>query len=241
MKARIGILPKYLELTPETKRLATEHITNGASKDTEFAHYINTLTNPGIGYRYDGSHLDDSGLKQRRALDSHMSHKPLNIFYHREKCLQAFRHIGLDVRGGIASIDRTRCQTKANHTSFLTDSILVTDAAKARKYVNIGVHVKAISLMHDIPKTLEEAVKHYALFLYLNKNGFRTVKEIENEIENCRLAASISENERIWELEREKFKLKVRDQYRGVVAEMVMEEEVRSLPIPPSSSTFMIY
>lgn len=41
----------------------------------------------------------------------------------------------------------------------------------------------------------------------------------------------------VWELRREKFILTVRDRYREVVAEMVMEEKVRSTSFPFSRST----
>jgi hypothetical protein len=155
-----------------------------------------------------------------------MGHDPLSIFFHRDKCLQAFRHIGLDIRGGIANIDRIRHYSK---TGFGTASILVMDADKARRYVNIGVHVDAMSLMHENPTTLEEAVKNYALLLELTKEKFRTPKKIDQEIEDILPFDCTERDEIVWELRREKFILMVRDQYREVVAEMAMEEVVRSI------------
>lgn len=86
------------------------------------------------------------------------------------------------MRGGITGIDRIRVGSIIQQSGFSTASILVTDAEKARRYVNIGVHLDAISLMHEIPKSLEEAVKNYALLLQLTKGGFRTLKEIDEEI-----------------------------------------------------------
>jgi hypothetical protein len=213
-------------LTSETKRLAREYIEDGTNEDIAFAYYIYTLVNPTIGIIYDVSDQEEVQRRKCHAIEDPMVHDPLSVFFHREQCLQAFRHIGLDICGGIATIDRVR---HYSNTGFNTTSILVTDADKARRYVNIGVHVDAMSLMHEKPKTLEEAVKNYALLLELTKEKFRTPKKIDQEIEDLLPFGCTERDEIVWELRREKFILKVRDRYREVVAEMAMEEMVRSI------------
>jgi hypothetical protein len=218
-------------LTSETKRLAREYIEEGANEDLAFAYYIYTLVNPTSGFMYDASDQDEVQLRKHHALEDLMVHDPLSVFVYREKCLQAFRWIGLDIRGGFANIDRLIRYSK---TGFGTASILVTDAERARKYANIGVHVDAMSLMHEYPKTFEEAVKNYALLLELTKENFRTPRKIDQEIEDLLPFVCTERDEIVWGLRREKFVLKVRDQYREVVAEMAMEEKVRSVSFPLS-------
>jgi hypothetical protein len=81
--------------------------------------------------------------------------------------------------------------------------------------------------MHQNPTTLEEAVNAYSLILSPtspNNESPRTVKEIDKEISEA------TDTDLIWELNREKFILDVRDRYREVVADMVMEEKVCLLP-----------
>jgi hypothetical protein len=100
-------------------------------------------------------------------------------------------------------------------------AFIVTNPEKARKYINIGIEVNTTTLMHQNPTTIEEAVNNYSLILSLtspNNESPRTVKEIDKDI------SETTDTDKIWELKREKFILDVRDRYREVMMDMVMEK-----------------
>jgi hypothetical protein len=106
-------------------------------------------------------------------------------------------------------------------------AFIVTTPEKVRKYINIGIEVNATTLMHQNPTTIEEAVNNYSLILSLtspNNESPRTAKEIDKDI------SETTDTDKIWELKREKFILDVRDRYREVMMDMVMEEKVWFLP-----------
>lgn len=84
--------------------------------------------------------------------------------------------------------------------------------------------------MHRNPSTLEEAVQDYAQILALTNppnESLRTTKEIDAEMDKAEGLGLFEyglDEDLIWELKREKFILQVRDRYREVMADMVMEE-----------------
>ena len=151
-------------------------------------------------------------------------------FLFREKTIEALQHVSLDIRGGILQLHRLRksiVNEKAVGAGCPTHALIVTNSEKARKYINIGVEVNATTLMHQNPTTLEEAVNNYSLILSLtspNNESPRTAKEIDKDI------SETTDTDEIWELKREKFILDVRDRYREVMMDMVMEEKVWLLP-----------
>lgn len=97
-------------------------------------------------------------------------------------------------------------------------SVLVKDPAKARKYVNIGTKLEPPTPAY--PTTLKEAARLYAHICELvdAKDGTAmTTKEIEKKVEES------EDEEEIWDLKREKFRIEIREQYHDMLLEMAHE------------------
>jgi hypothetical protein len=220
-----------VELTSEAKCIAKEFGTFSAGIKDNFAHYLLHLADC-RPYQYwlqeKYANEEEVDKRQNSVIGAHTMTR--TQFFHREKTIEALQHIGLDFRGGLVRLHRLRnniIYAKLPCAGFPMQALIVTDPEKARRYINIGVEVNATTLMHQNPTTLEEAVNAYSLILSLtspNNESPRTVKGISEEISEA------TDTDLIWELKREKFILDVRDRYREVVADMVMEEKVCLLP-----------
>jgi len=92
--------------------------------------------------------------------------------------------------------------------------IRVIDAEKARKYVNIGVHLTTDIPEH--PSTLEEAVSSYAKILELVGDG-PAGKDIDRQI------LGTEDELKLWGLKRGKFRLEIKEKYRAAVIDTARE------------------
>jgi hypothetical protein len=220
-----------VELTSEAKCIAKEFGTFSAGIKDSFAHYLLYLADcHPYEYWVREKYFDKEEVDERRKAVIGLHTMTRTQFVHREKTIEALQHIGFDFRGGLVRLHKMReniIYAKLPCAGFPTQALIVTNPEKARRYINIGVEVNATTLMQQNPTTLEEAVNAYSLILSLtspNNESPRTVKEIDKEI------SEDTDTDLIWELKREKFILDVRDRYREVVADMVMEEKVCLLP-----------
>ena len=220
-----------MKLTSEAKCIAKEFGTFSAGIKDNFAHYLFHLADC-RPYEYwlqeSYANKEEVDKRQNSVIGAHTMTR--TQFLHREKTIEALQHIGLDFRGGLVRLHSLRkniVYAKLPCAGCPTQALTVTNPEKARRYINIGVEVNATTLMHQNPTTLEEAVNAYSLILSLtspNNESLRRVKEIDKDI------SETTDMELIWELKREKFILDVRDRYREVVTDMVMEEKVCLLP-----------
>lgn len=120
-------------------------------------------------------------------------------------CMEALHNVGLDFKGDFVHFRRTIEKAWIEYSPLPTSNIIVKDVETASKFVNLGLMLESATPPN--PTTLKEAAKYYTLVCDLvddPKGNDPTMTELEKKIEE-----SNDENE-IWGLEREKFRMKIK-------------------------------
>jgi len=236
------ILPKYLELRPEAK--IPEGFYNVEFTGSEpFVTYLDWLTDMRevtIYFEHENQEQADAAEKAWKTfnLDNEIpeADRSKSRYLFRLKALEALQHVGLGFRGGLPalykSIDIELNTAPSGERHFTTTLIIVDDPEKARKYFNIGIHLPELP---TYPSTLEEAVDTYAKLCVLVPDDM-TIKELEKMIEEA------EDEQEIWALKRERFRLETKEKYRKVVINMAreiwLEDEVRYLLMFSTTTMF---
>lgn len=138
-------------------------------------------------------------------------------FVHRLKCLKTLRLVGLDVHGGLASLQKAFEQRTTSHPRHPMANLRVVDPEKARQYIKIGVHIGTNIPEH--PSTLQEAADPFA-----EVSGLVQTTEMVPNLEE-KIAASKDDVEK-WTQKREVFRIKTKERYRQVLLDMAQEERL---------------
>jgi hypothetical protein len=154
--------------------------------------------------------------KSRRTLEVILGPLPVTEHMHCREMLKVLRSIGLDIRGGLEYLIPTyrwvNC-TKAR--SFPMSNILVTDAEKARKFINLGEHIGDDIAEH--PSTLLKAAAAFALVSDLVTEK-RSCEDLSIALRECQ------DEMAIWVGKRILFRLQTRERYRQILLDMAREE-----------------
>ncbi|KAF1840177.1 uncharacterized protein K460DRAFT_399180 [Cucurbitaria berberidis CBS 394.84] len=135
----------------------------------------------------------------------------LASYIHYKHMLEALRYVGLDYRSSLIGFIAACVRFKR----LYTQGMLVQDAEKARKYVNIGVHIGTDISEH--PNTLKEAAVAFAKVSTL-VSDLTDVETRESIIENCH-------NDKYrWALKREIFWIQTKERYRQALLDLAREE-----------------
>ena len=149
-----------------------------------------------------------------------------DVYHHYNRCLLSLQHIGLDNKGGAKRLAQIKEECNATKELFPTAAIKVVDAAKASKYVNLGLHLTSDVSFAAPPGTLAQAADNYQKVARLvnAEGGERETTSIDAL--NQKIAST--ENEiLIWEYEREKFRLQTEQTYKRALIDMALREKAR--------------
>ncbi|KAF2251653.1 hypothetical protein BU26DRAFT_561466 [Trematosphaeria pertusa] len=141
--------------------------------------------------------------------------------------LAALQYIGLDVHGGLERLVRVKLNCEEKKKAFPMTCIAVVDPGKARRYVNIGVHLGPDSPLRKPPATLEHAVRNYTKISDLVDPFNRVPGNADDRKMDEMIERSIGMGQRShlnWEFERMKFRLQVRKEYREVLIDQAVKE-----------------
>tara|TARA_R110002003_G_scaffold37_13_gene2208 strand:+ start:15332 stop:16054 length:723 start_codon:yes stop_codon:yes gene_type:complete len=214
-----GILPQYLEILPWAKHTPFQQIIDSTNEEAMAIFYLNTLVQPSTNVIFleDRNIIDESMRSMWRDARASSSMKGSDIacFVLRHKSYEALKFLGLDIHGGVEKLHTCRQACTKYKVGFPMSAITVTNAEKARKYVNLGVHIGTDIPEH--PSTLDEAIDACAKVSSLVGKSAplgRASKQIESSQEVCP----------VWELRREEFRVKTRERYRQTVLDLAREE-----------------
>jgi hypothetical protein len=146
--------------------------------------------------------------------------------------LRALRDAGLDFHGGITAF-RGICRyilrkRRPIWASLPNSNVLVVDAEKARKDVNLGVHIGTDIPEH--PLTLAEAADAFAkISALVTDRG--SVEQVEIMIKDDTVESWHRTADRISALKRTRFRLQTKERYRQILLDMAhgerLEEQVK--------------
>ncbi|KAF2868090.1 hypothetical protein BDV95DRAFT_580235 [Massariosphaeria phaeospora] len=228
----LRILPKYLKLTPETKALAKPPTVLNASMNDYVAHFLEALAGPPLTcfvFPF------DAGVKaalrqeqQQQTAAPAVKGESLGTYYYRKRTLEALQHIGLNIHGGMQKIHGLReVIRKTRKRGFSMSSVVVVDAEKARKYVDLGVRLDATTLLHDEATSLEQAVRNYAVILELMAPGDDNNGISDGDHETTvKKPGGETHDDFMWEQGCETFRRATKLRYRQVIEDVVLEEKV---------------
>lgn len=217
-----GILPEEFELTEAAKLKSLQYTEITLPIEDNFLVSLNHIANlprtKDVGYTFIPIEKEnivkaEYDMFQTQWIQHHNSieqkAKQIDLAqYVRYKCMfVALCHVGLDYRGGLVEF--------VAGEEVLMPYILVKDAEKARKYVNIGVHIGIDIPEH--PTTLKDAAIAYAkvstlITEYLDAEDVRGFMEEAHENEDC------------WWAKRQLFWYQTRERYRQALLDLAKEE-----------------
>ncbi|KAH7113273.1 hypothetical protein B0J11DRAFT_146271 [Dendryphion nanum] len=214
------ILPKYLTLTQEARRLASVPSYTEVM-ESSFASYLSFLIGPAMAFEQ----LDDQATisKAQKLYQKYPDVKDTGttLIVHYSRCLDALHYIGLDIFGGLPKIIEERADMAKKHSAgFGTCSVIVRDYDRAHVYVELGLRLHPAALLHAYPSSLEEAVKFYHTILELINPGEQKQPTLQSIDEEMR---ATTDQHRHWVLERAKVRLRVKEEYRQVLIDMAMD------------------
>ncbi|KAF2114016.1 hypothetical protein BDV96DRAFT_647503 [Lophiotrema nucula] len=221
----LWILPKCFELTPEVRYERQMHEIVQFGSQASYLNRLNALAN--LQFRSTAMNWEDGPeheqlhqewqefLQEANLLAKEYS--LISYMFHKE-CLEALQAVGLDVRGGLAGLRKTMHEAKAAGLEYMpTTRLLVRDAEKARKHINIGIHLNSDIVVH--PSTLDEASGCYTTISSLVGNTL-TMKDLTRKLEEN------PDEDESWLLAREIFRLETKERYRGMLIDVALEEKL---------------
>jgi len=217
----LGILPERLQLTPAAKDFTLPAAMADPQRHRSILDHLNdlvNLTNRNPAKIHIGTITDVvASMYSWNIYCKTHSIAADSVYWRMHNVLKALQGIGLDVQDGVDALTDAYIVTQDEKLDgLLSLTVIVSDAAKACEYVNLGVHIGTDVPEH--PQTLAEAADAFAKISTLVSGNTTDLEHIER---SCGVAHTLHD---CWLLERIRFKIKTKERYRQILLDMAREE-----------------